>query len=506
MQDKLQRRLLVLTQATSDQPVDDEAVYLNVAGECPKRRVYGLWSLGRNKRRYADPGASTSQMPEMVPCAKISPRLSSSLENGESSVEMVEALLAKQVISLLHRDTIMGNRKVTRNGFKRDLHSDPLEQETDDDNKDDKETMTLILNECALNHLQNPWHRALIFTVMERTIDFNYFSTELYLNWTTDGDIEILDIRHGYYIAKLEYENDYLKAATKPSGLLLPSARDWSLGSPKPSPLFAVYRRLDSGESDERHEGRYNRYDGVAMSWDERAVTSCTGGLVCVGSGFWLVAIYVKKRKNSVYEIILIIGSHSYAYTHRQRIINWIDGTGGLSTAFDFTTKGILQEAVKGELWRLRDPQGKPPGVMGWWPSRAIDKWNFIKHFSKKLSFKWFTGSLFYLYLSKWLEVEKSYVSSDDKLHQLSPTQAMLAGSGAEQALWCQLSANNRKRKDFDGNKQSENVLIMYFSLCQRMQYNTSGIFKKYGAKQTSLCMCIASLLDVRIWNRIAVN
>ncbi|KAK9125557.1 hypothetical protein Scep_014403 [Stephania cephalantha] len=64
--DRLQRRRLELTQATSDQPVDDETVYLNVAGECPKGRVYGLGSLGRKKRRYADPGASTSQMPEMV--------------------------------------------------------------------------------------------------------------------------------------------------------------------------------------------------------------------------------------------------------------------------------------------------------------------------------------------------------------------------------------------------------------------------------------------------------
>lgn len=31
-----------------------------------------------------------------------------------------------------------------------------------------------------------------------------------------------------------------------------------------------------------------------------------------------------------------------------------------------------IQEAVKGELWRLCDPQGKPPGVMGWWPSRSV--------------------------------------------------------------------------------------------------------------------------------------
>ncbi|KAK9118426.1 hypothetical protein Scep_016519 [Stephania cephalantha] len=51
-----------LTRATPDQSVDDEAVYLKAAGECPKGRVYGLGSLGRKKRRYADPGASTSRM------------------------------------------------------------------------------------------------------------------------------------------------------------------------------------------------------------------------------------------------------------------------------------------------------------------------------------------------------------------------------------------------------------------------------------------------------------
>ncbi|KAK9121092.1 hypothetical protein Syun_018709 [Stephania yunnanensis] len=39
-------------------------------GECPKGRVYGLGSLRRKKRRNADPGASTSQMPEMVPRAE----------------------------------------------------------------------------------------------------------------------------------------------------------------------------------------------------------------------------------------------------------------------------------------------------------------------------------------------------------------------------------------------------------------------------------------------------
>ncbi|KAL6506648.1 putative alpha-amylase 2 [Orobanche hederae] len=198
------------------------------------------------------------------------------------------------------------------------------------------------------------------------------------------------------------------------------------------------------------HGGMYNRYDGIPIAWDERAVTACTGGkhtnlLVrrcpCLGYGRaltelvnvvmgnkstgdnfhgvpnidhtqhfvrkditdWLLWLrntvgfqdfrfdfargyspkYVKEYidgSKPVFAVGEFWDSCNYkgGYleynqdSHRQRIINWIDGTGQLSAAFDFTTKGILQEAVKGEMWRLRDPQGKPPGVMGWWPSRAV--------------------------------------------------------------------------------------------------------------------------------------
>ncbi|GLC54474.1 Alpha-amylase A type-1/2 [Pleodorina starrii] len=59
----------------------------------------------------------------------------------------------------------------------------------------------------------------------------------------------------------------------------------------------------------------------------------------------------------------------------RQAIVNWIDGTGGVCMAFDFPTKFILNATVKGfqpTLWRLIDPQGKPPGLMGWWPGKAV--------------------------------------------------------------------------------------------------------------------------------------
>ena len=47
---------------------------------------------------------------------------------------------------------------------------------------------------------------------------------------------------------------------------------------------------------------------------------------------------------------------------HRQRTVDWTDQTGGICTAFDFTTKGILQEACgRSEFWRLVDTKGGRP-------------------------------------------------------------------------------------------------------------------------------------------------
>nr|CAD1827015.1 unnamed protein product [Ananas comosus var. bracteatus] len=56
----------------------------------------------------------------------------------------------------------------------------------------------------------------------------------------------------------------------------------------------------------------------------------------------------------------------------RQELVNWVSAVGGPATAFDFTTKGILQAAVQGELWRMRDGGGKAPGMLGWWPEKAV--------------------------------------------------------------------------------------------------------------------------------------
>jgi alpha-amylase len=67
---------------------------------------------------------------------------------------------------------------------------------------------------------------------------------------------------------------------------------------------------------------------------------------------------------------------------HRQQLMDWINATdndGNSSTwadrsaAFDFTTKGILQQAVQyNEYWRLKDGQGKPSGALGWWGAKSV--------------------------------------------------------------------------------------------------------------------------------------
>ncbi|KAH6821239.1 alpha-amylase-like protein [Perilla frutescens var. hirtella] len=55
---------------------------------------------------------------------------------------------------------------------------------------------------------------------------------------------------------------------------------------------------------------------------------------------------------------------------HRNELVACTQNGGGAVSAFDFTTKGILQVAVQGELWRLKDSNGGPPGLIGISPER----------------------------------------------------------------------------------------------------------------------------------------
>lgn len=57
----------------------------------------------------------------------------------------------------------------------------------------------------------------------------------------------------------------------------------------------------------------------------------------------------------------------------RQELCDYCNATGGYIAVFDFTTKAVLQEAIRHDQYdRLKDSSGKPPGVIGRWPERAV--------------------------------------------------------------------------------------------------------------------------------------
>ena len=63
----------------------------------------------------------------------------------------------------------------------------------------------------------------------------------------------------------------------------------------------------------------------------------------------------------------------SNADTHRQQLVNYVDGNGGVCAAFDYTTKGLLNEALaSGNFSHLKDDSGKPQGGIGWWPQKMV--------------------------------------------------------------------------------------------------------------------------------------
>ena len=58
---------------------------------------------------------------------------------------------------------------------------------------------------------------------------------------------------------------------------------------------------------------------------------------------------------------------------HRQALCDWMDSVNGEVKAFDFTTKGVLQQALGyGEFWHLKDSNNRPSGLIGLWPGNAV--------------------------------------------------------------------------------------------------------------------------------------
>ena len=63
---------------------------------------------------------------------------------------------------------------------------------------------------------------------------------------------------------------------------------------------------------------------------------------------------------------------------NRQVVANWIDGTDSgsdkvnASSAFDFPTKFNLISAIETERFETLNDNGRPSGIIGWWPAKAV--------------------------------------------------------------------------------------------------------------------------------------
>lgn len=63
---------------------------------------------------------------------------------------------------------------------------------------------------------------------------------------------------------------------------------------------------------------------------------------------------------------------------NRQIVVNWMDGTDdspgkrNASSAFDFPTKFNLITAVETERYEILNDNGKPSGLIGWWPEKSV--------------------------------------------------------------------------------------------------------------------------------------
>ncbi|CAO2813703.1 unnamed protein product [Amaranthus hypochondriacus] len=93
-----------------------------------------------------------------------------------------------------------------------------------------------------------------------------------------------------------------------------------------------------------------------------------------------ITKLYVQKTKPKFVvgelwdSFSYVNGSPDYNQdAHRNEVAKWIrDSGGGVVSAFDFTTKGILHFAVEDQWWRMKDSNGRPSGLIGIAPRNGV--------------------------------------------------------------------------------------------------------------------------------------
>ena len=78
---------------------------------------------------------------------------------------------------------------------------------------------------------------------------------------------------------------------------------------------------------------------------------------------------FVKKYNDATLPYFSVGENYDF---NRQNVQNWVDATQQTSTAFDFPTKGILQDALNNNNLGAMNVFGKAPGLIGFSPSKSV--------------------------------------------------------------------------------------------------------------------------------------
>ncbi|KAK6138978.1 hypothetical protein DH2020_027278 [Rehmannia glutinosa] len=138
---------------------------------------------------------------------------------------------------------------------------------------------------------------------------------------------------------------------------------------------------------------------------------------------------------------------------HRNELAQWAQNAGGAVTAFDFTTKGILQAAVQGELWRLKDKNGNPPGLIGHIAAECRYFYDHLFDWGKKEEISKLSGirarngitatskveilaADAHLYVAKIDDKVITKIGPNGDLKNLIPPNFQVSATGVDYAVW----------------------------------------------------------------------
>ncbi|XP_019181601.1 PREDICTED: uncharacterized protein LOC109176602 [Ipomoea nil] len=80
----------------------------------------------------------------------------------------------------------------------------PMEQPNDD-----PDCPRILVTKEEKKRLRRPWRKTLIIHLLGRPVGYNLLLRRLQTLWKLESSLDLIDLVHGYYLAKFESQNDY---------------------------------------------------------------------------------------------------------------------------------------------------------------------------------------------------------------------------------------------------------------------------------------------------------